>query len=99
MENFTFIKDIDTRKIMENGYKAVSQLELWSWLKTFEPDEDKGFMWSSDPNVINIGNKMESFPDSPGHSGGSFAFTMRHLQYIAKNGTEKYKNFHETQEE
>jgi len=34
---------------------------------------------------------MEELPNSPGHSGSSFAFTMRHLQYIAKHGLDKYK--------
>jgi len=99
MEDFSFINDSMTRNNMENGHAAVSQLELWSWLKTFEPSENTGFMFSSHPNVTQIGNKMHSLPDSPGHSGCSFAFTMRHLQYIAKNGMEKYKQFHETGEQ
>ena len=34
---------------------------------------------------------MEELPNSPGHSGASFACTMRHLQYIAKHGLDKYK--------
>jgi hypothetical protein len=34
---------------------------------------------------------MESLPNPPGHSGGSFAITMRHLEYIAKNGMDKFK--------
>ena len=59
--------------------------------KTYEPEEGKGFMWSNHPNINNIGIKMESLPNPPGHSGGSFAFTMRHLQYIAKNGIDSYK--------
>jgi hypothetical protein len=42
---------------------------------------------------------MHSLPDSPDHSGSSFAFTMRHLQYIAKNGMEKYKKFMATGEQ
>ena len=99
MADFSFINSDTIRRNVENGYAAVSQLELWSWLKTFEPDEDDGFMFSSHPNVTNIGNKMESLPNPPGHSGSSFAFTMRDLQYIAKNGMEKYKRVCETGEE
>lgn len=89
--DFSFISDEFTRNIISNGYSAVNQLELWSWLKTYEPEEGRGFMWSNHPNISNIGNKMESLPNPPGHSGSSFAFTMRHLQYIAKNGIDSYK--------
>jgi hypothetical protein len=34
---------------------------------------------------------MESLPNPPGHTGSSFSFTLRHLQYIAKHGTDEYK--------
>lgn len=98
MEDFSFINDGSTRGNIENGFTAVTQLELWSWLKTFEPDPDQGFMWSNHPNISKIGKKMHELPDSPGHSGSSFAFTMRHLHYIAKNGMDNYKRFHETGE-
>jgi len=98
MEDFGFINDSDTRRNVKNGYDAVTQLELWSWLKTYEPEPGRGFMWSTHKNITNIGNKMHTLPDSPYHSGSSFAFTMRHLHYIAKNGIDKYKNFHETGE-
>jgi len=35
---------------------------------------------------------MESCPHPPGHSGCSFAWTMRQLESIAKDGYEDYKN-------
>jgi hypothetical protein len=93
MTDFSFIRDDLTRSNMVNGYAAVSQLELWSWMKDFEPLDHEGFKWSQHPNVIRIGEKMESLPNPPGHSGFSFAFTMRHLEYIAKNGMDRYKTF------
>jgi len=91
MQDFSFIKDEHTRRIVANGYEAVDKLELWSWLKAF--DAEGGFMFCSHPNVSAIGNKMESLENPPGHSGFSFAFTMRHLEYIAKNGLDEYKQF------
>jgi hypothetical protein len=93
MTDFSFIHNKLTRSNISNGYTAVSQLELWSWLKDFEPAANEGFAWSKHPNVTKIGNKMHELPDSPGHSGSSFAFTMRHLEYIAKNGLDQYKTF------
>jgi hypothetical protein len=92
MADFSFISNEHTRSLVINGYNAVNQLELWSWMKKFKPGDD-GFMFSEHPNVSMIGMKMESLPDAPGHSGGSFALTMRHLEYIAKNDMEKYKEY------
>jgi hypothetical protein len=93
MADFSFIRDEHTRRLVVNGYTAVNQLELLSWLKGFTPEPDEGFSWSKDPNIYLIGRKMESLPDPPGHSGSSFSFTMRHLDYIAKNGLDQYKVF------
>jgi len=89
MADLSFIRDTHTRSMVSNGHQAITQLELWSWMKTFEPEN--GFMFSTDPNVILIGETMNTLPNPPGHSGSSFGITMRHLQFIAKNGLEKYK--------
>jgi hypothetical protein len=91
--DFSFIRDTHTRSLVSNGHEAISQLEFWTWMKDFTPEEDEGFAWSKHPNIKKIACKMESLPDAPGHSGSSFAFTMRHLEYIAKNGICEYKNF------
>jgi len=93
MTDFSFIRNEHTRGFVSNGYAAVNQLELLDWLKGFTPNPEEGFMWSSNPNIYLIGNKMESLPNPPGHSGSSFAITMRHLDYIAKNGLDQYKVF------
>jgi len=92
MENFTFIRDMHTRNMIENGYQAVSQLELWSWLRNYEPEDGHGFMFSSSPNLDRITQQMESLPNSVGHSGSSFGYTMRNLHFIAKHGIDAYKN-------
>lgn len=89
--NFNFITDSHTRDLVSNGYVAVTELELWDWMRTFTPAQNEGFMWSSHPNINKIVKKMESLPNPPGHSGSSFAFTMRALEYIAKNGIDSYK--------
>jgi len=88
---FEFIQSQHTRNMIENGYRAVDCLELWDFLSTFEPEEGKGFMFTQSDEINKIGKKMEELPNSPGHSGSSFGFTMRHLQFIAKNGIDKYK--------
>jgi len=91
MTDFSFIRDAHTRALVSNGYTAVSQLELLGWLKDFTPNGNDGFMFSNEPNIYKIIGRMESLPSPPGHSGSSFAITMRHLKYIAKHGLDKYK--------
>jgi hypothetical protein len=93
MTDFSFIRDPHTRQLVSNGYAAVNQLELLGWLKNFTPEDGNGFMWSKNPNIRKISDKMESLPDPPGHSGATFAITMRHLEYIAKHGIDEYKVF------
>jgi hypothetical protein len=93
MTDFSFIRDPHTRHMVSNGYTAVNQLELWKWMKEYIPENDKGFMFSDHPYINRIMAKMESLPNPPGHSGSSFAVTMRHLEYIAKHGLDEYKVF------
>ncbi len=88
MTDFSFIKDSISRSMVEDGYKAVSSVDGgWDFLKNFTPEENKGFMFSSNPILDSISNKMDS-----GHSGSSYGWTMRQLEYIAKNGMDMYKN-------
>ena len=97
MADFSFIRDEHTRYLVSNGYTAVNQLELLGWLKNFTPNSNHGFMFSSDPNIHKIIGRMESLPNPPGHSGSSFAITMRHLEYVAKHGLDKYKTDYHSQ--
>ena len=93
---FEFIIDRNTRQSIQNGYRTITNLELWDWLRQYQVNETNGFMFLNSPNLDRIIQYMESQPDSVGHSGGSFGFTMRHLQFIAKNGLDEYKNTYYT---
>uniref|UniRef100_A0A6C0DI59 Uncharacterized protein n=1 Tax=viral metagenome TaxID=1070528 RepID=A0A6C0DI59_9ZZZZ len=92
MQDFTFIKDTQSRNLVINGYHAVSRCESWNFLKNFKPNNNEGFMFTDHPKVYEIGHMMESCPHPPGHSGCSFAWTMRQLESIAKDGYQNYKN-------
>lgn len=66
---------------------AITQCNLWEWLKEYTPEEGKGFAFCAHPNLIKINEVMEQYPQ---HSGCSYAWTMRQMEYIAKNGWENY---------
>ena len=76
--------------MIQAGIDAVTGAEMWDWLKTYEPDEGKGFMYSDHPNLDKINDRMNRLYG--GHSGSSYGWTMRQLQYIAKNGFDSYVN-------
>ena len=93
---FNFIDCSMTRQCMMNGCWAMDQTRLWDWLKNYEVDPSRGFMFANEPEINLIGNVMEqnNAPVQVGHSGASFGITMRNLHYIAKNGFEAYKELY-----
>lgn len=85
--DFSFIRDDLSRSSIEDAYAAISATDGgWKFLQEFSPDADKGFMFSDHPVLRQIGAHM-----SVGHSGLSYAWTMRQMEYIAKNGFSAYK--------
>lgn len=62
-------------KQTQNALAVIKELQLEDFVKNFD-NKETGFMWSSDPRVYQIGEKLES----DGHSGASFALTLRECQ-------------------
>jgi hypothetical protein len=68
--------------MLEDAEAAITQCGLWDWLREYTPEEGKGFVFSSHPNLDRIISAMKY----EGHSGSSYAWTMRQMEYIAKHG-------------
>lgn len=85
VSDFSAISCIPTRDMCI----AVFELGLWDFVRDFD-DEQHGFMFSGDPRV----SRIDSHPlvDQHGHSGASFAYCSRNVQFIAKNGVEAFNN-------
>jgi hypothetical protein len=65
-------------KQVQNALAVIKELQLEEFIKNF--DGNDGFMWSSDARVKEIGEKLEG----DGHSGASFAITLRKCQHILR---------------
>ena len=67
--------------------KTTTQREscMWTYLRNNPPSEKTGYMFSHDDTFTAIMNNMQV-----GHSGASYAWTMRNLQYIASHGLDTY---------
>lgn len=83
----SFITDINSKLIIDSAIRAVSNLELWSWLRDVNIES---FMFSNDPNISRIYNEIERLGYN-GHSGSSFGLTMRQMEFIAKNSFDTYR--------
>jgi len=90
--DLSFIKDDWEESMIRDGMKAIIKTEeslktdVWKFLREYSPPEGYGFMFCDNQIVSKIGSFMES-----GHSGTSFAWTMRNLEFIAKNGIDKFR--------
>jgi len=74
------------QEMLQDAYDTVTKLELWEWLKHPDVPGNGGFMFSTSPEVSQISNAMTY----TGHSGASFGFTMRAMEFIAKRGWDAY---------
>ena len=73
----------DNEKYMlTSAYHTIHNLEAWDFLKSYEPPENTGFMFDSNPQVLSIIKAI--CKANPDHSGFSIAFTMRKMQQIAR---------------
>ena len=96
--DLSFIKDSWCADMIRDAINAVvlaqrnpdinaKEIDVWNYLSTYEPPSGEGVMFSRGDIVITcIQTNMQI-----GHSGGSMAFTMRHLQLLAKIGISNYR--------
>jgi hypothetical protein len=76
----------------ENPEIIKQKIDVWTYLSTYEPPSGQGFMFSRGDLVVeSVQNHMQV-----GHSGGSMAYTMRHLQLLAQIGLPEYRNGYQT---
>lgn len=87
-ENFLFIEDEMARNALSKTYQAISNTKNWENLKNFTVDENRGFMFSNEPFLKEIEEETERL--NVGHSGWSWGWSMRNMDFISKYGWEKY---------
>jgi uncharacterized Fe-S radical SAM superfamily protein PflX len=90
--DFSFIQDESSRRYVKDAYDATVVSEQMELMKE-EPEADKGYMFSSDERYELIHKHMKFLGE---HSGSSYAWTMRQVQYIAQKGWTAYVNLHQT---
>jgi hypothetical protein len=83
------LRDAMNAVVLAQGDPIISEnkTDVWNYMSTYEPPAGEGFMFSRGDKVVScIQANMQV-----GHSGGSMAITMRHLQLLAKIGLSEYR--------
>ena len=77
---------MDFRSNLLDMAQTTTRLALWNWFKDESPPENEGYMFWGHENVNKISNGLENND----HSGTTFGYCMRQMQFIAKNGFETW---------
>lgn len=83
---FNTIPDENNRVMLKNAHQAITSTEYWDYMRTFN---EQSFMFSNNPAISKIMTKMSEL-GYDGHSGCSFAWTMRQMEFLAKNGKQAF---------
>ena len=73
--------------MLKDAYVAITNADLWDYMKKPSTPGKDGFMFSTDHELVILSRYMKY----DGHSGASYAWTMRVMESIAKNGMEGHK--------
>ena len=74
----------DFRKSLNDMFNVIEEKELWDYIKNNPPSPETGYMFSNDDIINRIGNDPRVI--GSGHSGATFAYSMRCMQRIANVG-------------
>ena len=92
--DLSYMNDKWSEDMIKDGMRSIlrvgqlpeirdKEISVWTYLSKYSPPADRGFQFSygDDRIVTLVGDHMEN-----GHSGTSIGWTMRNIEFIAKNG-------------
>jgi hypothetical protein len=97
--DLSYMNDTWSEDMIRDGMRSIirvgqlpgvreKEINVWKYLSNYSPPADRGFMFSygDDRIVTLVGDHMET-----GHSGCSMGWTMRNIEFIAKNGVPAHR--------
>ena len=85
---FNFVSDKQSKEFLLSAHHAISSCELWDWLRN---NTIKSFMFNNSPELTRLQKAMDKDEINGYHSGTSFGFVLRQMEFIAKNGYEYFR--------
>lgn len=80
--------DAHQADMLADAYQAITTADMWEYMRRPSVPGPDGFMFSPAIELAAINAEMKY----DGHSGASYAWTMRQMEAIAKGGWEPYAN-------
>ncbi len=92
--DFSFITRESERNMLIDAYTGISRVEGgWQYLSRPDvPQKDSGFMFNRDPIINHISQEIDK-DNLIGHSGYTYSWTMRQMEFIAKKGWHAYVTY------
>ncbi len=97
--DLSYMNDNWSEDMIRDGMRAIirvgqlpdireKEINVWKYLSNYSPPDDRGFMFSygDDQIVTLVVSNM-----NVGHSGCSMGWTMRQIEFIAKNGVPAHR--------
>ncbi len=85
LQQFNYVSDKLHQSMLKNAYQAINLTEMWDYIK-----KNTNYFMINDDNEIQIISQKMSELGYDTHSGSSFGWTMRHMQFIAQYGLEEH---------
>jgi len=85
---FDFVRCQNEIEMLRAAHQAITNCELWDWLRNYQA---RSFMFDNSKEIKRINTEMHKDPVNNNHSGSSYGFTMRQMEYLAKNGYGEYR--------
>lgn len=92
MYQFDFIQDMDERIVLEYGFTALSDLELWEWIKNTNSDNVMSHNNTLNSIFINVNKKIQLSNIIISDWNIKFNIMMKQLKYIADNGESLFRS-------
>ena len=90
---FDYIKDAHVKKMLINCWQAVLLTNTFYFFKE-KPEKTQGYLFSQAPEIKIIISQMKKLPNFVDHTGFTFVWTLRQINYIVIHGEEKYKELY-----
>ena len=100
--DLSYLNDNHSAYMIKDGMRAIvrvgempniktKEIDVWKYISNYSPPSDRGFMFSGGDDwiITLVQNQMEA-----GHSGCSMGWTMRNIEFIAKNGLPAHRNMY-----
>jgi hypothetical protein len=93
--DFDFITNKSTKEFLSSAYDTISRLEKWKILYEYSTDKDFGILLTHQDEIEQLTDEIEDAYYKK-HCGFTIKYTMRIMEYLAKNGIGEFRKLWST---